>query len=284
MIMNKKIKKIALKLASSLKSNDFDELSRTIIKYTNDNKEYFSQFKPNEIVKMILYVYSVKKFGNIDIGDELIEKSYVGAYFSVDLEDFYSKECVVCAGSGYQTCSMCDSDGQVYCDECNANGKIECDECDGFGEIDDETCDNCNGTGEIDCDNCGGDGKNTCNDCSGNGEINCEECDGSGQEETDENNFMIYSFITWDSSLVKDLFNSYELERPIIEQDDDIINNNETFFRTNIEESHSNFSSIVESEKKYCFNLSPLNESEGILLTSVGGIKVVDYPMRFINE
>ncbi len=282
--MNKKIKKIALKLASSIRSNDFDELSRIIIKYRNDNKEYFSQFKPNEIVKMILYVYSVKKFGNINAGDELIEKSYVGAYFSVDLENMHIDDCETCNGSGYLRCDTCDSNGHVDCDECGANGKIECEECDGFGEIDDETCDNCNGKGELNCNNCNGDGTVQCDECSGNGDVTCDECGGSGEQDSDENNFMIYSFITWDSSLVKDLFNSYELEKPIVEQDDDIIINGETFFITNIEETWSNFLSTVESEKKYCFNLSPLDESDGILLTNKGGIKVVDYPMRFINE
>lgn len=276
--MSKKLKNISTKLSIAIKSKDFLFISQSIGKYREENKEYFSKFSAKDIIKMIIYIFSIKNFGDVNKGDELIERSYVGAYFWKDSADVFLESCNKCGGSGYYSCDNCGGNSKVECSSCDGSGSVHCDDCDGVGHIDGEECESCDGRGEFDCFDCGGDGQQECDDCNVNGELECDDCDGTGDLETDETNFIIYSFLTWNSKIIKDMYDSDEMTKPLYEGE--ILDDSDNFFVTDMQQTHQKFEDWVEDEQKYCFNLSSLQESEGLKLHK-GGIRIIDFPSNF---
>lgn len=276
--MSKKLKTIATKLSPSIKSKDFVIVLQTLGKYRDENSTYFSQFTASDMVKIALYVFSIKNFGDVNKGDELIEKSYVGTYFWKDSQDVFLESCERCGGSGYISCDNCGGDSRIECSDCDGSGSKECEDCDGVGHIDGEDCESCEGRGEFDCSTCGGDGQEDCDECNVNGELECENCDGTGEMEIDETKFIIYSFITWDSEIIEDMYNSLEMTKPLY--NDEILDVSDSFFVMDMQETHQKFESWVEDEKKYCFNLSSFIASDDLQFNR-GVIRIMDFPSNF---
>jgi hypothetical protein len=180
--MNDKLKRLAKNISELLPDNPkspqnvFDSFSNNVYE---SQKDYFNALGSDSIIKIILYIYSLKETGEFKMGDNMINRlSFASLFFT--------------SGNYSQiTCDSCGGDGVVECDYCNHNGLASCEECGGDGtDSDGEECGDCGGQGEVYCNNCGGDGG-----------ITCSSCDGTGEVESDEVEYN-YSYIcTWNNEI-----------------------------------------------------------------------------------
>ena len=261
--MNEKLKIVVKKLYPNFRV-DVDtpqEFYRIIQQIFNKHKDYFSKFfTPYDLIKIALYMYSLKIHGSFDWADRTMENLVFIVAFDTEKEPSV-EECPDCGGSGNAECDYCDGSGRNECSECDGSGNAECSFCDGDGEIDGERCDDCDGTGKVSCDNCEGDGYVYCNGCGGDGSINCGECDGSGEIESDTNfNYTTYEICSWDSSLNSKAENVVQTFEPLA--DSDIIDYTEkrNFFVFNSFISEAELSEDVESNELYCLYVTETPE------------------------
>ena len=182
--MDEKIKKLATKIEGLLPNV---ETPQQTYDYLNDiarkQKDYFIHIGPENFVKLVLYVYSLKRTNNTELGEKIINNlSFIELVTTEGKSFFYS-------------CDNCGGDGLISCDYCSGTGSVECDECGGSGEVVDDgeehTCSDCAGNGEVSCNYCGGDG-----------DFNCDDCDGAGEIESDDEVFYsIYTIMTWNKQI-----------------------------------------------------------------------------------
>jgi hypothetical protein len=177
--MDEKLKKLARKVSGLILSSEtpqiiYDEL--TVI--ANKQKDYFNYLGPDNLIKLVFYIYSIKNTNNFILGDKMINNlSFIKLVETEGNHTVY--DCTNCGGGGY-----------INCDICNGNGEVECEECDGDREVDGEYCDVCDGHGHVDCGGCL------------SGEVECEECDGNGEIESETDYvFFIKHVVTWDSNI-----------------------------------------------------------------------------------
>lgn len=265
--MNTKLKKIAFKLQKKFAKNTLNETFKNLLDLTKNQQEYFKVYKPDDIVKIGLYIYSLNQTGDYNMGDSMISNCHVGGYFEFNENDFYTEECDECNGNGYENCDSCDGTGEKECSNCDGEGKTECEACDGDGiDEENESCPDCNGTGEITCEECDGEGRYSCNDCGGDGSVNCNECDGKGMIETDKLNYYSTSFLVWDNQLINMFTNSFELEKPMSIQDLFPLENEDLMVIINENQSEAELNENVKPDKKYCFHLEKLGNDSLLIL------------------
>lgn len=204
---NEKLKSISKKLEPVIPAvdNPSDTFTQFMTLY-NQQKEYFSKFQPSDLIKITIYIWSIRETGATDYGDEILENIFFVGFIEPSGEKA-TKDCDYCDGNGEMTCEYC-NDGQVDCDECSGDGQRVCNDCDGTGEVagegeDMEVCDICSGEGEVECDECGGDGSVRCPECGGSGRETCHECDGDGYEETDEDIFWDLQVAFWNKNIME---------------------------------------------------------------------------------
>ncbi len=204
--MNDKIKRLSTNLAEIIPDHDnpqdlYMELRKLMVK----QKDYFSKISPVTMVKVLFYIWSIKKTGNLNLGDKLLNKILFATLITTE-GNHHREECQSCDGAGEQYCSYCDGSGNVECDNCGGDSVITCSECDGDGkQMGDgkwENCEECDGDGALTCSDCGGEGKVDCNRCYGGYET-CSDCSGEGEIKTDEFEYNIYFIVTWDN-FIKD--------------------------------------------------------------------------------
>ena len=252
--MDEKLKKVALKLSKKYKSSSVFEAYIKFMDEVSANEEYFSRYTPDQLVKIPIYIYSIIETNGFDLGDSMIKNAWIGNIFEFGADDYDNEQCDNCDASGYISCDECEG-GSAQCGHCDGDGKVECDTCDGIGVDDDGdgTCDNCNGNGEVDCDWCDGEGTVSCRNCNGDGSLNCDDCDGSGEIESSKLKYWNTTIIVWDKKLINMFMNSYELEKPISNQDlTRFINQSQMSYLQNIEDAEE-FKTEVKPDKKYCF-------------------------------
>lgn len=199
--MNEKLKKLAKKVEGLIDKSETPQLVYEDLTYVaRKQKDYFKHLGPDNLIKLVFYIYSIKNTNNFDLGDKMINNLMFIKL--IDTEGNHSvNSCDECGGDGYLRCDVCNGNGTVDCDECDGTGERDCGYCDGEGEIDGEECDECGGAGEERCEECSGDGNVECDNCRG-GEVVCQECDGNGEVPSDSDfDFYIKSIVTWNKEI-----------------------------------------------------------------------------------
>lgn len=198
--MDEKIKKTATKLQGLVKHYDGPpgEVYYDVRKIAETQSEYFFHLGADNIIKLTLYIYSLKKTGDFKLGEKMINNLSFIQLLVTDNEPSI-KECKSCDGSGMSRCERCKGSGLIECPKCDGDGEVSCDWCD---ENDDEECDECLGSETMNCSNCKGSGDVYCPSCRREGETVCETCGGEG-EIVDENevDYEIYFIATWNKQI-----------------------------------------------------------------------------------
>lgn len=201
--MNDSIKKLALKIEGLLPNDDspqviYDKLTVLMAK----QREYFSHKQPEDIVKLLFYIWSLKLTGNFDFGDKKLNSISFALLFQTS-GNKHVAYCPDCEGDGEVTCDHCAGDEEITCGECVGDGSLYCRDCGGSGKRDDEDeesedCYYCEGTGQRVCPECNGHGTTRCEYCN-NGKEECPTCNGHGEVETEETDYESHFIVTWDA-------------------------------------------------------------------------------------
>jgi hypothetical protein len=256
--MDEKLKKLANKMVG-LFTEDFKSAQecydqfRTVYKQQFD---YFQNFDPSNILKLVLYIYSLKNTGNFKLSENILNKSGFASLFIME-SDYYQEECDDCSGEGTIRCDNCYGEGTTQCGNCDGDGTVSCETCGGDGKVEEDgeelECDECAGSGEVSCDECGGGGNEECNYCGGDGGENCSTCDGDGQVETNEHEYKYYVIITWNSFIKEKCeLESGTMTPAFSEYDFDRLS--DEYIVLGYDEEHSEFRSDVTPNDVYCAN------------------------------
>jgi len=197
--MDERIKKVAQKLQKSIKNyDDVGFVYQGVRMIAMDQTDYFLHFGPDFLIKLTLYIYSLKKTGDLKLGEKMINNLSFIQLLVTDNEPSI-KECKSCGGSGMEICDRCKGIGFIECPKCDGDGEVSCEWCDGD---DSEECDECLGEETMNCDKCGGEGGIHCPTCKGESETVCETCGGEG-EIVDEYEvvYEIYFIATWNKQI-----------------------------------------------------------------------------------
>jgi hypothetical protein len=197
--MDERIKKVAQKLQKSIKNYDnVGFVYQGVRMIAMDQTDYFLHFGPDFLIKLTLYIYSLKKTGDLKLGEKMINNLSFIQLLVTDNEPSI-KECKSCGGSGMEICDRCKGIGFIECPKCDGDGEVSCEWCDGD---DSEECDECLGEETMNCDKCGGEGGIHCPTCKGESETVCETCGGEG-EIVDEYEvvYEIYFIATWNKQI-----------------------------------------------------------------------------------
>jgi hypothetical protein len=197
--MDERIKKVAQKLQKSIKNyDDVGSVHQGVRIIARDQTDYFLHFGPDFLIKLTLYIYSLKKTGDLKLGEKMINNLSFIQLLVTDNEPSI-KECKSCDGSGMEICYRCKGIGFIECPKCDGDGEVSCEWCDGD---DSEECDECLGEEPMNCDKCGGEGGIHCPTCKGESETVCETCGGEG-ETVDEYEvvYEIYFIATWNKQI-----------------------------------------------------------------------------------
>ena len=256
--MSEKIKKLSRKMEGLLPYPEnlqhlYDNLGEIMFK----QRDYFEHMKPEDRIKLLFYIWSLKLSKDFAIGEDLLNRISFSHLFYTE-GNSYIETCDQCGGAGDFRCEYCDGSGNEECDHCGGDGEIDCSECGGDGrEMGDnkwEPCSECEGTGKENCPECSGDGKITCNRCGGDGYETCRECGGQGDIKTDELEYNLYFICTWSKSL-KDRCELTEntLEPAVSEYTFDSLSDQYIvlFLEDNL---HMEFADEVEVNEVYCLS------------------------------
>jgi len=197
--MDERIKKVAQKLQKSIKNyDDVGSVHQGVRMIAMDQTDYFLHFGPDFLIKLTLYIYSLKKTGDLKLGEKMINNLSFIQLLVTDNEPSI-KECKSCDGSGMERCERCKGSGLIECPTCDGDGEVSCEWCDDY---DMDECEECNGSETINCNSCAGSGEVYCPSCGGAEETVCETCGGEG-EIVDEYEvvYEIYFIATWNKQI-----------------------------------------------------------------------------------
>jgi hypothetical protein len=197
--MDERIKKVAQKLQKSIKNyDDVGFVYQGVRMIAMDQTDYFLHFGPDFLIKLTLYIYSLKKTGDLKLGEKMINNLSFIQLLVTDNEPSI-KECKSCDGSGMERCERCKGSGLIECPTCDGDGEVSCEWCDDYGM---EECEECNGSETMNCNSCAGSGEVYCPSCGGAEETVCETCGGEG-EIVDEYEvvYEIYFIATWNKQI-----------------------------------------------------------------------------------
>ena len=197
--MDERIKKVAQKLQKSIKNYDnVGSVYQDVRMIAKDQTDYFLHFGPDFLIKLTLYIYSLKKTGDLKLGEKMINNLSFIQLLVTDNEPSI-KECKSCDGSGMERCERCKGSGLIECPTCDGDGEVSCEWCDDY---DMEECEECNGSETMNCNSCAGSGEVYCPSCGGAEETVCETCGGEG-EIVDEYEvvYEIYFIATWNKQI-----------------------------------------------------------------------------------
>ncbi len=247
--MNERLKNIARKLEGSFtKFDSLDDLYYRFRGLIKSQPDYFVHLGPDNLIKIVIYIYSYKTTKGFEMGDKAINNLSF-AELLVTNNDNYLQPCKYCGADGDVTCNTCNGNLGITCETCDGEGEVPCDYC----EPADEECEECFGEKTVICPDCDGDGETRCPDCDQNGTIQCPECEGEGEVETDEVYCRFWLIATWD----KDIKNTCELNvgttKPIMSETD-FLNMENEFIKLSSWDGHDFLN--VEPQKMYCINYS----------------------------
>jgi hypothetical protein len=256
---DERLKKLAYQLLGMFKNleNRWEILNK--LKSVASNQQiYFSNFSPEEFLKLYFFIISLKETGNFDMASKIFEKVFFAYLFSPTGEDFI-EECEVCDGGGRIDCDECDGSGRKDCNECDGNGEVTCDECGGEGEVEGlegpEECDFCD-EGNVTCDECEGDGYISCDYCDG-GRKDCTECDGEGEFIGLDSSIEITLICSWDTNFKNLCELNAGTPKPVIKKQ--TLEKNPEILELNIKEwgdLHIEFIDGVDEDNFYCWGMA----------------------------
>ena len=230
--MNDKLKRLS-KNVSELLPEDLrdpqDVYDAFSVVYRNQS-DYFRNLGPENIIKLVFYIYSLKDTGSFALGDKIINNLSFASLFTTS-GNYADEECRGCEGSGTVSCDNCDYEGRVKCDQCGGDGE------DSSGE----TCDDCQGSGDVYCDQCGGDG-----------DIRCDECSGTGEVETDRLHFEHYYICTWSEEVKRVCELESGTKEPAMSEYDFDRLRGDNYLTLYYEGNESELRSFVEVNQMYC--------------------------------
>jgi hypothetical protein len=228
--MNDKIKKLSTKLVDLFPQKEFLDPQEAFTSFSDvyiPQKDYFGNFSPEDIIKLVIYIYSYKNTKDFDYGDKILNN----LAFS-DLLLITEKEHIA-------TCNQCGGYGGYDCETCYGSGEAQCEECGGDGEIGGDICDKCSGKGDSECETCGGTGRETCDNCEGHGEF-----------ESDEFEYQLYTIACWDKDMNEACEQSEKTPYAAFTYDY-FLNRFERYIILSLENDHARLNDDLEMDKMY---------------------------------
>lgn len=287
--MNEKLKQVIKKLYPNFRSESEtpQEIYHTLNKVFDKNKVYFTNyFTPDDLIKMVLYTYSMKKYGSFDWADSIMENIFFIQVFSTEKEPA-KYDCYDCGGGGETRCDNCDGTGKIDCDTCDREGTIICSGCDGSGKIEDENgesveCDECSGEGTVECDDCGGEGQLFCPNCGGDGYGACEYCVGHGMIESDnEVKYTRQDLCSWNKELNLKALAVVQTFEPLANEDIIDYDEKRNLIVLNSVSMEGNLNEDVVSNELYCLYVSETPKLKNYLRPLS---QRLDIPESLIND
>lgn len=254
-IMSDKIKRLAKNLSDLIPEQE--ELQATydlLVQLMHKQKDYFIHKSPEDVIKLLFYIWSYHKTHSFELGDEMLNKLGFALVFYTEGNQ-HKEYCDDCGGDGDNQCEHCDGSGSMECDDCDGSGDKPCDECNGTGEIEDDgemvTCPDCKGDEVVVCDNCGGDGNVECDYCN-YGRQTCDTCDGNGEVETDDLDYNEYFIVTW-NKMIKDRCEYTEGDTDITMSEYDFDKLRDRFVVLHFDpDRFAEFAEFVQENEVYC--------------------------------
>ena len=252
--MNEKLKKLATKISELIpKSETPQDVYDGLTNVMKGQRDYFSYLGPDNVVKLTLYIYSLKTTGKFNEGDTMISSLGFANLITTEGTE-YVKECESCDGGGEVNCDYCDR-GEIQCDECEGTGEVNCPECDGdgrqMGDGEWEDCEACNGSGNISCEDCSGEGVLQCDNCD-NGKNECWDCSGHGEVETSQLKYDAYLVVTWNRDINRDFSTNENSKYPALSEYDFDRLRDEYIVLTYEDDGHAEFQDWVKTNEVYC--------------------------------
>lgn len=252
--MSEKLKKLATKLSELIpKSETPQQVYDGLTNVMKGQRDYFTYLGPDNVVKLTLYIYSLKTTGKFNEADTMISSLGFANLITTEGSQ-YVKECDECGGDGAIDCALCDR-GEITCEECDGLGQVSCPECDGDGrQMGDEgwvDCEECDGSEEISCPECGGDGVFSCDSCD-RGKEECYECNGNGEVETNELKYDAYLVVTWNRDINRDFSTNENSKYPALSEYEFDRLRDEYIVLTYEDDGHSEFQDWVRTDEVYC--------------------------------
>jgi hypothetical protein len=256
---NSKLQKLATKMVGLFREDYFESPQicfESFKKIYAQQYEYFGNFNAPSIIKLVLYIYSLKNEGNFKLADSMLNNLGFASLF-ISGGNVYEVECPDCDGDGHYKCRNCGGDGEIECGHCGSDGQTTCESCGGGGTTyrngEEENCYECDGDGEVTCSECGGSGSYNCTWCGGSGDINCDKCNGDGYIESSEYEYNYYVIATWNKFIKDRCELQVNTRQPALSEEnfDDLRNE---FIIIGSDEDHSEFRKWVEFDKFYCTN------------------------------
>jgi hypothetical protein len=241
--MNEKIKKLAVNLSELIpKSDTPQEVYDLLIPVMQKQSDYFNYLGPDNIVKLIIYIYSYNQGNGFNLGDKMINSLSFANLFTTEGKEFKAI-CSTCNGDGDIVCRDCNS-GYAECEECGGSGEVSCDKCV-------EGCENCYG-GDTTCPECDGEEIVKCGYCDGQGKETCRYCDGEGEVSSDELVYDFYLIATWNQQIKDSCELNMNTDKPAMSEYDFDRLRDEYIVLYYTDDLHEEFRSEVEVNEVYC--------------------------------
>lgn len=280
--MNEKLKKIATNLEDFIEFYDTPQnVYNGLITLSKKQLDYFEIIGGENIIKLTFLIYSYKKTESFELGEQMInDLMFIYTLFSEG--NNHREVCDVCGGDGQVECHLCDGTGEAPCEECDATGEITCDTCDGSGvdpNNEEESCWDCNGDGVRTCPSCHGNTVEECSECYGSRLEPCQECDEVGEIETDDWDYELETFLTWDKNLIS---KSIEFDNTLIP----IMSIDEYNKQTNLitikhyKDEFTEFKKGFERDEFYCYGY---DDNPKLKITK-DGIVVINVPFQNLKN
>lgn len=274
-----RIEKLSKNLSGLIDKQDsvlqVDQVYYNLVDIRKKYNDYFMKMSFQDFIKLTFYIWSYINTNNFKLGQKYLNNIFFVGFFLPDANK-YDRECDECGGDGRGDCSYCRY-GEVNCDECEGTGNIECPVCN--GENDD--CEECGGSGEIKCEECGGGGEVSCDECQGSGREDCSTCDGGGIIETDENLYVVETFISWNPELKSISELKYEDNSPIGDEEFSRLTSKNSFLISQ-DDSNGELRDFVSTEEQYVYYYS--DEGEELIFSSSGNVLNSDDPTSYLID
>jgi hypothetical protein len=256
--MNEKIKRLAKNVSELIRKTDsIQETYDLLVELMKKQKDYFGALSPDNIIKLLFYIWSYKETNDSQLGDKLLNEISFAVLFTTE-GNHHVSECSQCDGSGEYECHNCDGSGYVPCVQCDGTGEETCQECNGDGEVEDDgemvSCPDCGGDGGVTCSDCGGNSEVSCGECSW-GKETCSQCDGEGEIKTDEFDYETYFIVTW-SKFIKNRCEITEEDTDITMSEYDFDRLRDKYVKLSTLQGHSDLGDWVQENEMYCLYYS----------------------------
>jgi hypothetical protein len=277
--MEDKIKRLASNLSEIMpEPKEPQQVWDNLRVLMNEQKSYFEKISPQNIIKVIFYIWSLKETGNFKLGEKMLNEISFALVFHHE-GNYHKEYCGSCGGEGDIDCNECSS-GLVTCENCDGSGVEECAECGGNGAVTEDgetfTCPDCGGEGKVECGECSGEGEVECGQCS-YGRLNCNECEGNGEVDTDEFEYFEHFIVTW-NSFIKNRCEITEEDTDVTMSEYEFDRISDKFITLGHKESHMQFEDWVIENEMYC---AYYNDNPRLIYDSYMEIFTPDFSLKY---